>query len=175
MVTKMLRKVCFFKALTPKEINQILSIARLKLYKSGDLVFMKEDIGNTFFIVKSGRIKIYTSIGSEKKKTFAFLKKGDFFGEMSLIDDAPRSASVMDRMRSETMRPAPVWVGGFLAAADPVRRYCPGVWSRSTARRTRSHVSGRSCHSSIRTGRAPVVTRSGPARTISLAPASSSR
>ncbi|MEI7481043.1 MAG: Crp/Fnr family transcriptional regulator [Elusimicrobiota bacterium] len=101
MVTKMLRKVCFFKALTPREINQILSIAKLKRYKSGDLVFMKEDIGNTFFIVKSGRIKIYTSIGSEKKKTFAFLKKGDFFGEMSLLGGKVRSASARAVEESE--------------------------------------------------------------------------
>lgn len=93
MVTMMLRKVCFFKALTPGEINQILSIARLTRYKSGEIVFMKEDIGNNFFIVKSGRIKIFTSIGSEKKKTFAFLKKGDFFGEMSLLGGKVRSAS----------------------------------------------------------------------------------
>ena len=93
MLTKMLRKVCFFKALTPKEIKQILSIAKLKRYKSGEIVFMKEDIGNNFFIVKAGRIKIFTSIGSEKKKTFAFLKKGDFFGEMSLLGGKVRSAS----------------------------------------------------------------------------------
>ena len=90
---RMLRKVCFFKALTPREINQILAIARLRRYKTGAAVFMKEDIGSHFFIVKCGRIKIFTAIGAEKKKTFAYLKKGDFFGEMSLLGGKVRSAS----------------------------------------------------------------------------------
>ena len=103
MVTNMLRKVCFFKALTAKEINQILSIARLKRYKSGEIVFMKEDIGDNFFIVKSGRIKIFTSIGADKKKTFAFLKKGDFFGEMSLLGGKVRSASAQAVEESELL------------------------------------------------------------------------
>ncbi len=93
MVKRMLRKVCFFKALTPKEINQILSIAALKRYKPGELIFMKEDIGKQFFIVKCGRIKIFTAIGTQKKKTFAYLQKGDFFGEMSLLGGKIRSAS----------------------------------------------------------------------------------
>ena len=101
MVTSALRKVCFFRALTPKEIAQLLSIARIKRYKSGEMVFRKEDIGNNFFIVKSGRIKIFTAIGPEKKKTFAYLKKGDFFGEMSLLGGVVRSASALAEDDSE--------------------------------------------------------------------------
>ncbi|MBI4803279.1 MAG: Crp/Fnr family transcriptional regulator [Elusimicrobia bacterium] len=93
MVTKILQKVLFFKGLTHKEIKQILTIAHVKRYRPGELIFMKEDIGNHFFIVKSGKIKIFTSIGTEKRKTFAFLKKGDFFGEMSLLGGKVRSAS----------------------------------------------------------------------------------
>ncbi|MBU2574215.1 MAG: Crp/Fnr family transcriptional regulator [Elusimicrobia bacterium] len=95
MVTEILKKVLFFKGLTLKEIRQILAIAHIKRYKAGELIFMKEDIGNHFFIVKSGRIKIFTSIGTEKRKTFAFLKKGDFFGEMSLLGGKVRSASAL--------------------------------------------------------------------------------
>ncbi|MFA6433586.1 MAG: Crp/Fnr family transcriptional regulator [Elusimicrobiales bacterium] len=101
MVACTLRKVCFFKALTPVEIAQILAIARLKRYKKGELVFMKEDIGSNFFIVKTGRIKIFTAIGPEKKKTFAYLKKGDFFGEMSLLGGVTRSASALAEEDSE--------------------------------------------------------------------------
>jgi len=93
MLTKMLRQVCFFKVLRPREIRQIMSIARIKRYLNGEMIFAKEDIGSSFFIVKSGRIKIFAAIGPEKKKTFAYLKKGDFFGEMSLLGGRVRSAS----------------------------------------------------------------------------------
>jgi len=101
MIKRTLRKVCFFKTLTPGEIDQILSIAKLQYYRAGSIVFMKEDIGNQFFIVKSGRIKIFTRIGSGKKKTFAYLKKGDFFGEMSLLGVKVRSASAQAAEDSE--------------------------------------------------------------------------
>ena len=93
MSTKMLRKVSFFKVLRTREISRILSIARPQRYKRDTMVFHKKDIGNNFFIVKSGRIKIFSSIGPEKRKTFAYLKKGDFFGEMSLLGRKMRSAS----------------------------------------------------------------------------------
>jgi len=103
MITKMLRKVCFFKVLRPKEIGQILAIAKLKRYQNGALVFLKEDIGNNFFIVRSGLIKIFAAIGPEKKKTFAYLKKGDFFGEMSLLGGKVRSASAQAVENSELL------------------------------------------------------------------------
>jgi hypothetical protein len=51
---------------------------------------------------------------------------------------SPRSMSVIGRIRRGTIRPAPEWVGCSIGAADPVRRNCPGLASRSTARRTTS-------------------------------------
>ncbi len=103
MLTKTLREVCFLKTLAPKEITQLLTIARLMRYKNGDLVFKRKDIGNNFFIVKSGRIKIFTTVGPQKKKTFAYLKKGDFFGEMSLLGGKVRSASAQAVEESELL------------------------------------------------------------------------
>ena len=93
MIKRALQKVPFFKGLTPQEIRQVLAISGLQQYRAGAMVFAKQDLGNNFFIVKSGRIKIFTTVGAEKKKTFAFLKKGDFFGEMSLLGGKVRSAS----------------------------------------------------------------------------------
>ncbi len=103
MLSKMLSKVCFFQALQPKDLNKVMAIGRLRRYKSGDLVFEKEDLGDNFFIVNSGRIKIFTSIGPEKKKTFAFLKPCDFFGEMSLLGGKVRSASAQAVEDSELL------------------------------------------------------------------------
>ncbi|HAF94728.1 MAG: hypothetical protein A2X34_04575 [Elusimicrobia bacterium GWC2_51_8] len=93
MVLNILKRVSFLKGMSGKEIRHILAIARERRCKAGEIIFLKEAIGNNFFIVKSGRVKIFTSVGTEKKKTFAFLKKGDFFGEMSLLGGKVRSAS----------------------------------------------------------------------------------
>jgi len=90
MVTSLLKQVSFFKDLSNGDLHKIFSIAGIKIYAPGQMVFAKEDLGNNFFIVKTGRIKIFTTVGGGKKKTFAYLKKGDFFGEMSLLDSGIR-------------------------------------------------------------------------------------
>ena len=101
MVASILKQVSFFSGLNNGELNKVLAIAAVKKYAPGQMVFAKEDLGNNFFIVKSGRIKIFTTVGSDKKKTFAFLKKGDFFGEMSLLGGKIRSASAQAADESE--------------------------------------------------------------------------
>jgi CRP-like cAMP-binding protein len=88
-----IKKVPFFKGLSDTEIMQVIKIAQSRRYKENELIFHKEDLGNSFFIVKEGCVKIFASIGGDKKKTFAFLKRGDFFGEMSLLGGRVRSTS----------------------------------------------------------------------------------
>ena len=53
--------------------------------------------------MKSGRIKIFSAVGPQKRKTFAYLKKGDFFGEMSLLGGKVRSASAQAMEESELL------------------------------------------------------------------------
>jgi CRP/FNR family transcriptional regulator, cyclic AMP receptor protein len=90
-----IKKVPFFKGLKDNEIMQVIKIANSRRYREDEIIFRKEDLGNSFFIVKEGRVKIFASLGGDKKKTFAFLKRGDFFGEMSLLGGRVRSASAM--------------------------------------------------------------------------------
>lgn len=96
-----IKKVPFFKGLRDTEIMQVIKIAHSRLYKKNEMIFRKEDIGNSFFIVKEGKVKIFTSIGGDKKKTFAFLNRGDFFGEMSLLGGRVRSASAQAAENTE--------------------------------------------------------------------------
>ncbi len=90
---KSLERVTFLKGLGRPDLNHIVKLASIRRYKAGDMVFNKEEVGKNFFIVDSGKIKIFTSFGGGKRKTFAFLGKGDFFGEMSLLGGKTRSAS----------------------------------------------------------------------------------
>lgn len=103
MVSSVLKQISFFKDLSDSDLKKLFSIAGLKKYAAGQLVFAKADLGNNFFIVKTGRIKIFTTVGGGKKKTFAYLKKGDFFGEMSLLGGRVRSASAQAAEDSEVL------------------------------------------------------------------------
>jgi len=63
-------------------------------FKEKDLIFKEGDKSNSVFYIKKGRIEIFTK-KYEDKNVLAVLKKGEMFGEMSLFEDSPRSASVM--------------------------------------------------------------------------------
>jgi CRP-like cAMP-binding protein len=59
---------------------------------AGDYVFREGDLGTEMFIVNEGQVEILKRIGGEERQ-LAVLEKGDFFGEMSLLEELPRTAS----------------------------------------------------------------------------------
>ena len=63
-------------------------------YTPGEYIFKEGDIGEEMFIIHSGTIRI-TKKTDEGEKTLVSLTAGDFFGEMAVIDNGPRSASAI--------------------------------------------------------------------------------
>ncbi len=64
-----------------------------KDYKDGDTIFEENSIGKEMYIILTGNAKIIKKKGGVET-TLAILEEGDFFGEMSLFDNSPRSATV---------------------------------------------------------------------------------
>lgn len=93
MALQFLKNVSFFKQLPSAELTRILRISKSQSFAAGELIISRQDSGRHFFIVLSGRVKIFIASGARKRKTFAMLRKGAFFGEMSLLDGKVRSAS----------------------------------------------------------------------------------
>jgi len=93
MDLKLLRRVPFLGALTPPELRRIARIAYERDFSAGKTIFSKAESGSRMFIVISGRVRIFTRSGGKKRKTFAYLAPGEFFGEMALVDGHTRSAS----------------------------------------------------------------------------------
>lgn len=66
-----------------------------KRFPAGALIFRQNDPGHDMFILQKGRVEIFQTIGKEKRR-LAMLEKGDFFGEMALLEDYPeRSATAL--------------------------------------------------------------------------------
>ena len=65
-----------------------------KTYKAGQIVFFEYEPGDSFYLIQSGRVKIVKIFGNIEK-TIDILKPGEFFGEMALLENAPRSASII--------------------------------------------------------------------------------
>lgn len=62
------------------------------IYKKGELIFSEGETGNEMYLIKSGNVRIYKLTG-RIQHTLAVIKEGNFFGEMAILDQSPRSAS----------------------------------------------------------------------------------
>jgi len=87
-----LRRSTLFRELTDEEIESIRWLIFEKEYRKGTALFFEGMTGGIMYLVKSGRVEIFKKKGS-RELTIATLGPGDFVGEMSLIDDEPRSAA----------------------------------------------------------------------------------
>ena len=65
---------------------------RLRRVSSGEVVFHEGDLGTEMYIIQEGQVEILR-LGSEGPRRLALLEKGDFFGEMSILDELPRTAT----------------------------------------------------------------------------------
>jgi hypothetical protein len=69
----------------------------------GDIIFSEGDIGTEMYIIQSGTVELFKSIAGETR-VLATLEKGDFFGEMSVLEDLPRTASARAKTDIEIVR-----------------------------------------------------------------------
>lgn len=90
---RLLKKIPFLSALSAKHLNEVFRLAEELDLGPRQSVFAKRQDSDAMYIVLSGRIKIFTNSASKKRKTFAYLKEGDFFGEMSLLEGTTRTAA----------------------------------------------------------------------------------
>lgn len=88
------KKTSLVKGLGPSEITKIASVAKERSYPPHFLIFSEGSQGNSLHMITSGKVRVTKSVGGEIEETIAFLEKGEFFGEMTLLDGGPRSASV---------------------------------------------------------------------------------
>lgn len=66
----------------------------VKNFKEGEIIFCEYEPGSTFYLIKKGRVKI-TKISEKYEKTLDVLGEGSLFGEMAIIEQAPRSATAI--------------------------------------------------------------------------------
>jgi CRP-like cAMP-binding protein len=82
-------RVPIFASCTPEEIATIAGVAQDGFFQPGQIIVTQGTPGQAFYLILSGRVEILrdgVSLGG--------LGAGDFFGEMSLLDSAPRSATI---------------------------------------------------------------------------------
>ena len=92
-LVSILRGVELFNGLSVGEIANIASICHEQRFNKGDQIIIAGDLGNLMFVITDGFVQV--SIGSgQKERVLVKLGSGQIIGEMALVDNGPRSATV---------------------------------------------------------------------------------
>lgn len=83
-----------FNAANPETVDWLLSVADEHEYPPGRAVLMEDAWGNAVYFVMSGWVKV-RRLSGEDAVTLAVLGQGDFFGEMAILDESPRSSDAI--------------------------------------------------------------------------------
>ncbi len=84
-----------FGELAPADLEVIASCAATRTYPKNAVIVTEGDDARCFYLIREGRVKIYVSDEQGREVTLNTQGPGEYFGELSLIDESPRSASIM--------------------------------------------------------------------------------
>lgn len=101
-----------FRLLPPEELASLKATATPHTFAPGQEIFREGDPGNGLYVVHSGRVEISGLLGNERRQVFIELGPGQIFGEMSVIEQLPRSACATATQAT---------AASFIAAADMQR------------------------------------------------------
>lgn len=105
------RKFALFAELDERELASIAAVARTRRYAKDDAVFHADEIGDVFYLIREGQVKVTMTSPEGKEIILSILAAGDFFGEMALFDNEPRSATVI---AMEPIEVVSIWRTDFL-------------------------------------------------------------
>ena len=101
---KLLKSTDIFSPFYDEHLKIFAKIAKYKCYDKDELILKQNDTeSQSFFLITSGQVKVFISGIDETEAMLSILNKGEFFGEMSLIDGKPRSASVKAIQKSDLL------------------------------------------------------------------------
>jgi len=92
---ELLRKVDLFAGLKRKALKSLAEFCVERSFKKGEILVKQGDSGIGLYIIASGKVKIVKEMSDGGELEVAVHGPGAFFGEMTVLDNAPRSASVI--------------------------------------------------------------------------------
>jgi len=101
--TDHLRNVPIFTDLSDSDLTKIATKMVSREYEKGQIILLEESMGETFFIITRGTVKVTRLSDDGREVILAILGESDFFGEMSLLDGEGRSANIVANENAEVM------------------------------------------------------------------------
>lgn len=101
MLIDYIKNIPLFKHLKDAQLREIAARCKSAQYKKGDVIFYKTDLSTDLYIVNTGKLKAVLADDEGGEMVLARFEKGAFFGELSLLDDKGRSATIIAETDSE--------------------------------------------------------------------------
>ena len=98
-----LKQVPVFKNFNNSEFIELEKLMHKRNYNEGDYIFKNRAPGEGMYIIVKGKVKITIGTRSKNENIFAELSNGEFFGELALFDDEPRSANAIAIKNSQLL------------------------------------------------------------------------
>jgi CRP-like cAMP-binding protein len=103
-IAETLRRVPLFSSLRPDQLADLAHVARRQRFGRDEVIFYQGDPGDSFYVLLSGQVKVSVSSPEGQEAILVMLDAGESFGELALLDEQPRSATI------EATRPTEVLV-----------------------------------------------------------------
>lgn len=103
MSEKLLAQIPTLKRLSHEDLVALAAAARRRHYRRDEVIFHRDDPGDSLHIIESGRVEIVLPTEEGEELILAILGPPEFFGDLSLLDGAPRSATAVAREPTTTI------------------------------------------------------------------------
>src|SRR2546429_6308079 len=90
-----LKQVSIFRGLNDQEVQDLISVAKKRTFRTGEVIFHRDDPGQILYIIKEGKVKICLISPDGQEISLVVFGKGEYFGEFALLDGLPRSADAI--------------------------------------------------------------------------------
>src|SRR5579885_334317 len=91
----LLRSIPLFEGLNEDDLQALATRVARRAFRSGEFIFRQGDAGSAMYIVAEGRVNIHLVAPASERVSLKDIGPGEYFGELALFDDKPRSASAL--------------------------------------------------------------------------------
>jgi len=88
-----LETIGLFSGLLAEEMQSLEQTAEIRAYRPREVIFQEGDPGDGIYVVVEGEVQVSTLVSESERRVLTRVAPGDFFGEMAILDDRPRSAT----------------------------------------------------------------------------------
>ncbi len=119
-IFRLLRKIELFDPLSDSQLEDLAESASAEEYAAGESLVRQGDPGDSLYVMVSGKVEVTVEDAKLGKIHVAFLKEGDYFGEMSLLTGEPRSATVTAVCETRVIKVPKEGISGLLEEEESI-------------------------------------------------------